>query len=110
MPEFFDGRFHAGAGSPDVVEKDIGIIWIYWKARVDLIGMFGLGEASVVIGADLSGIIGAEKDEFNWVVAEMREVFGNEESMVEAASANVISGRRKGDDDSAGDFLGQFGI
>lgn len=59
LPELFYGGFHAGARGPDIVEKDIGGGWINGDARVDSVGVFGLGDSGVVIGADLSGAIGA---------------------------------------------------
>ena len=33
MPELFDGGFHAGAGSPNVVKKDVGGIRIDFNGR-----------------------------------------------------------------------------
>lgn len=100
LPEFFDSRFHAGAGGPNVVEKKIGGVGVDLDLWVEAIGGFGLGEASFAISANLNGVIGAEENFGYLIMAKLSEAFSNEISMVQAAGANMVtdSGQRHDND------------
>lgn len=96
--EFFDGRLHAGAGGPDVVEKKIGGGGVDVNTRVDLISSFGLGESGGTVGADLGSIVGAKKELLNLEMLKFRKMLGDEKGVVKTASTNVLGGSGEGDE------------
>ena len=69
-------------------------------------------DASFLVGTDLNGVLVAEEKRLDLVTftAELGEVFSNEVSVVEAASADVFIDGGEGDDDDVAFELGEDGI
>ena len=61
LPEFFDAGLHGSAGGPDVVKEDVGSIGSNDGVWGYSIGVACLGYTGSAIGADLSGVTGADK-------------------------------------------------
>ncbi len=98
--EKIGGGEHGGAGGPDVVEEEINSVGI--NLGGESVSFGGLGFAFGDFGADLDGVSGAGEELLALPMAEFGEVFGDDESVVEAAGADVLADGGEGNDD---DFL-----
>ena len=107
IPELFDAGAHGSAGSPDIIEENISGSWVYGVTLVKLVGGGGLSDAGLAVGANLDGAFGAVEKLFDMVITatEFGEMLGDEMSVVEATSADVLgNGGERNDGDVAIDF------
>ena len=56
-----------------------------------------MSETSGTVGADLDGVFVSLKELFDREITEFAEFFGKEQSVVEAATSDVMGGGREGD-------------
>lgn len=101
LPELFDGRLDAGAGSPDVVKNEISGGWVDSVFWVDNECLFGLNKTSLFIGTNLNGIFGTDEKRFGFAGMISGECFGYFFGMIKATSANMVGSGRQGNDDGA---------
>ena len=94
------GGLSGGAGSPDVVNDDVGGAGVDFGFGIEGVGGGGLGFASGRVGADLDGVLGADEKARDVAIgAEACEMLSDEIGVVKTTFADVATDGGERNDD-----------
>ena len=107
LPELFGGGEHGSAGGPDVIQENVGDVWVDGNFWIDGIGVCGLRKTSATVGAYLDGVFSTKEKLLDVVMftSDPGEMFGDEKGVVETTGADMLTnGGERNNDDRGVDF------